>query len=74
MALGVMAGALLLLRVFTGIDGRAFAVALAFGLLLAWGWPCPDTAPKGREMLALLSACVFPTLGLCAIALPRPAA
>lgn len=72
MALGVTGGALLLLRVFTGIDGKAFAIALGLGLLLALGLAVPGHTPKGREVLALISACVFPTLGLCAIALPRP--
>ena len=72
MALGAAGGTLLLLRVFSGISGKAFAVALVLGLLLALGLAAPGTSPKGRELLALLSACVFPTLGLCVIALPRP--
>ena len=72
MALGVAGGTLLLLRVFTGLSGKAFAIAVFLGLLIALGAAVPGTTPKGREALALLSACVFPTLGLCAIALPRP--
>jgi len=72
MALGVTGGTLLLLRVFTGISGRALVIASAIGLALALGAALPGTSPKGRELLALLSACVFPTLGLCAITLPRP--
>jgi len=72
MALGVAGGTLLLLRVFTGISGRGFLIALVFGLIMALGAAVPGTTPKGREALALLSACVFPTLGLCAITLPRP--
>lgn len=72
MALGVLGGTLLLGRLFTGLDGKAFAIALVLGLLLAVGLAVPGHSPKGREALALLSACVFPTLGLCAIALPRP--
>ena len=72
MALGVLGGALLLLRVFTGISGKAFAAALALGVLLALALAAPGHTPKGREGLALLSACVFPTLGLCAVALPKP--
>ncbi len=71
MALGVAGGTLLLLRVFTGITGRALAIASVIGLVLALGLAAPGTTPKGREVLALLSACVFPTLGLCAVALPR---
>ena len=73
MALGVLGGTLLLLRVFTGIGGRAFTFALVLGLALAVGLAVPGHTPKGREALALLSACVFPTLGLCFVALPRPA-
>ena len=72
MALGVLGGTLLLLRLFTGLEGRAFTIALAVGVLLALGLAVPGQTPKGREALALLSACVFPTLGLCAVALPRP--
>ena len=72
MALGVLGGTLLLLRVFSGISGRALVIASAVGLVLALGAALPGTTPKGRELLALLSACVFPTLGLCAITLPRP--
>ena len=72
MALGVTGGALLLLRVFTGVAGKAFAAALVLGVVLAVGLAVPGHSPKGREALALLSACVFPTLGLCAVALPRP--
>lgn len=72
LALGVLGGTLLLGRVFTGISGKAFTVALILGLLLAAGLAVPGHTPKGREALALIAACVFPTLGLCAIALPRP--
>ncbi len=73
MALGVLGGTLLLLRVFTGIAGRALVIASVVGLALALGLAAPGTTPKGRELLALVSACVFPTLGLCAISLPRVA-
>ena len=73
MALGVLGGTLLLLRVFTGIVGRAFTLALVLGGLLALALAAPGHTPKGREALALLTACVFPTLGLCCVALPRPA-
>ncbi len=72
MALGVLGGTLLLLRVFTGMAGKALVIASVIGLVLALGAAAPGTTPKGREGLALLSACVFPTLGLCAITLPRP--
>ena len=74
MALGVLGGTLLLLRVFTGMSGKALVIASVIGLVLALGAAVPSATPKGREVLALLSACVFPTLGLCAITLPRPLA
>jgi len=70
-ALGVAGGLLLLLRTWTGIGGRAFALALGGVVLLCLLLAVPGTSPKGREVLALLSACVFPTLGLCAVPLPR---
>jgi len=73
MALGVLGGTLLLLRVFIGISGKAFTLALVLGALLALGLAAPGHTLKGREALALLAACVFPTLGLCVVALPRPA-
>lgn len=72
MALGVLGGTLLLLRVFFGISGNALVIALVLGGLLAFALALPGHTPKGREALALLAACVFPTLGLCAVALPRP--
>ena len=70
MAWGVMAGLLLLLRVFTGLDGKIFWAALLLALLVGAVLAIPGQAAKGREILALLAACVFPTLGLCYFALP----
>ena len=70
MAWGVMAGLVLLLRVFTGMTGKALLGALVIALLLGTTLAIPGTSPKGREILALLAACVFPTLGLCYFALP----
>ncbi len=69
MGIGVMGGALLLLRIFTGINGRAYLIAVALGLILAVGLALPGQTPKGREILALLSACVFPALSLCYVPL-----
>ena len=70
MAWGVMAGLVLLLRVFLGLQGRALRGALLAALLVGTALAIPGTGAKGREILALLAACVFPTLGLCAFALP----
>ncbi|MCW3060143.1 MAG: hypothetical protein JWQ02_1964, partial [Capsulimonas sp.] len=67
MALGVAGGLLLLLRAFTGIAGKAFAIAAAGSLLLCLGLAWPETSMKGREILALLAACLFPALGFCVI-------
>ena len=74
MALGVLGGAVLLLTTFTGLQGRAFAVALIVGAVLALGLAVPGHSAKGRELLALTAACVFPALGLCAVRMPRRAA
>ena len=70
MAWGVMAGLVLLLRVFTGLTGKAFGRALVIALLLGTALAIPGTSPKGREILALIAACVFPTLGLCYFVMP----
>ena len=67
MGLGVAGGLLLLLRAFTGIDGRPFWIAFAVTALLFLGMAWPEASTKGREVLALLAACVFPSLGLCII-------
>lgn len=69
LSLGVMAGAVLLLRLFTGLNGRLFTGALALFLIIGIGLAWPDTA-RGREILALLAGCTFPTLGLCFYPLP----
>lgn len=70
MALGIMAGLILLVTTFTGIDGRPLLIlsaALLFGgLVLAF----PSTSMKAREILALLAACTFPTLALCGLRTP----
>ena len=70
MALGIAAGGLLLLRIFTGLSGRAFWGVLIAAMLLAVAISV-TTSPKGREILALAAACTFPTLGLCGIRLPK---
>jgi hypothetical protein len=49
---------------------RAFWVSVGIGLLVGIVLAIPGHAVKGREILALLSACTFPTLGLCAYVLP----
>ena len=69
MSLGVMAGVILLLRLFTGLNGLAFWATLAVSLLVGVGLAWPASA-KGREILALLAGCTFPTLGLCFYPLP----
>ena len=72
MACGVAGGTLLLGQVFTGMRGRALLIASALTLLFALLLAVPGHAAKPREALALLVACVFPTLGLCAMTLPEP--
>jgi hypothetical protein len=70
MGLGVAAGVLFLIRLFTGLRDRAFWASLGVGIVVGMILAAPSHAVKGREILALLSACTFPTLGLCAYALP----
>lgn len=69
MALGVMASIVLLLRLFTGLNGLAFLAILAVSLFVGIGLAWPEGA-KGRQILALLAGCAFPTLGLCFYPLP----
>jgi hypothetical protein len=71
MSFGAVAGAMLLLKKFTGVTGIPFwgllGVGLAIGIVLA----TRSTTPIGRELLALVSAMAFPTLGLILLKLPR---
>jgi hypothetical protein len=66
MGAGVAAAFIILLSVFTGLDGAgfwgAFLVCLLGCLALAW----PESTSKGRELLALAASCAFPTLAFCA--------
>lgn len=71
MAGGVAAGVVLLLRVFLALEGAAFWASLGLGLILGAGLAWPESTTKGREILALLAAIAFPTLGLCALPLPQ---
>lgn len=65
MGVGVMAGVLLLVQVFTGLDGLAFWIGLAVALVMGLGLGWPEQTMKAREILALLAACTFSTLGFC---------
>ena len=65
MGIGVMAGILLLVRVFTGLSGGGFYRALAVAVIAGAGLAWPEHTAKGREILALAAACVFPALGFC---------
>ena len=71
MALGAVAGGMLLLRRFTGIDGRAFWILLIVGSIFGIALTLPKSTPLGREALALIAAVAFPTLGLVRCKLPR---
>jgi hypothetical protein len=73
MALGVAAGTVWLLCAFFGLSGRAFWIAFGVCVLLGLGLAWPQMGMKTREILALLSACVFPALGFCAYAPPHTA-
>lgn len=71
MAAGIAAGIVLLLQLFTGIEGKAYTGAFLGVLLLCLVLALPGTDLKAREILALFSACTFPALGLCLNGLPE---
>jgi hypothetical protein len=65
MSLGIAAGIVMLILAFTGSENRAFWPILITAVILAAVLAIPSTSTKGREILALLAACTFPTLALC---------
>lgn len=65
MALGIAAGIVMLILAFTGSENRAFWPMLIALLLVCAALAVPSSSAKGREILALLAACTFPTLALC---------
>lgn len=72
MGIAVMAGFVLLIRQFTGIDANAYWGALVIlGLAGAYLATRHHTA-IGREGLALVAGMTFPSLGLLRCRLPRP--
>ncbi|HEX5324796.1 MAG TPA: DUF5693 family protein, partial [Capsulimonadaceae bacterium] len=72
MGIGVIAGFVLLIRQFTGLDGRLFwGVLIVFGLGGAFMAIRHHTA-IGREGLALLAGMTFPSLGFVRCRLPKP--
>ncbi len=73
MAVGIAAAFVLLILVFTGMQNRGFWPILIVTVLVALGLSLPESTAKGREVLALLAACTFPTLALCLPAIrPSP--
>lgn len=71
LALGTVGASMLLLRQIFGLDGRPFWILLAIGLLASMY--LLKHGLIGRQLLALASACAFPSIGLIAINLPRAA-
>jgi hypothetical protein len=65
MAWGVIAGAILLLRLFVGPAPTTEWALLILGILAGAVLVAPNHFVKGREIMALLSACCFPAIGLC---------
>lgn len=65
MSLGVAAGLVMLILAFIGSDNRAFWPLLITAVVICAVLAVPGTSAKGREILALLAACTFPTLALC---------
>ncbi len=71
MALGISGGILLLIRTFTGIEGKPYAITMGLVLVFCLVLAMPSTTVKAREILALLAACTFPALGLCVFGKPN---
>jgi hypothetical protein len=65
MAIGVAAGAVWLFLAFFGFENRAFS-PLLIGSILVFAGLAALPGAKSREVLALIAACVYPTLALCA--------
>lgn len=65
--LGVMAGLILLVELFTGWRGRSYLYFTLTLLLLGLVLGIPEKTMKAREILALLAACTFPSLALCLV-------
>ncbi|MDR3710193.1 MAG: DUF5693 family protein [Capsulimonadaceae bacterium] len=70
--IGAAAAGVLLVRKFTGIDGRWFWTLFAFAILVAIACAIPQHTMKGRQLMALVAAIALPSLGLMTLRLPRP--
>jgi len=70
MSLGAAAGGVLLVRQFTGITGMAFWALLGVSVIAGAALAIKHSSPIGRELLALVAAMSFPTLGLLIFKLP----
>ena len=70
--LGVAGAGVLLVRRFTGIDGKAFWLLLAFSILVAAVCAMPQHTMKARQLMALIAAIALPSLGLISLRLPAP--
>jgi hypothetical protein len=72
MSLGVAAEGVLLVKQFTGITGTPLWSLLAVSIVIGAFLATRSSSPIGREILALIAAMSFPTLGLLFIKLPVP--
>jgi hypothetical protein len=64
MSFGVGAGGLLLLKLFTGINGKIFWALLGASIVAGAFLATRQLTPIGREILALAAAMAFPTTGI----------
>jgi hypothetical protein len=70
MSLGAAAGAALLVRQFSGISGMPFWILLGMGIVVSTVLAAKGATPIGREILALVAAMCFPSLGLLRCRVP----
>jgi hypothetical protein len=64
MSLGVAAGGVLLVKQFTGLSGQGFWILLGVSAVIGAVLAIRSSTPIGRELLALVAAMTFPSLGL----------
>jgi hypothetical protein len=71
MGIGVIAGLMLLIRQFTGLDGNGFWILFAILALGGAYMAIRHHTALGREGLALLAGMTFPSLGLIRCRMPK---
>ncbi len=70
MGIGGAASGVLLVRLFTGIDGKGFWALLAFSLLAGAVLAMKHHGFMGRQIMALVAAIALPSIGLLTLRVP----